>query len=92
MATKNAAFYSCKGGRPETLKSHRQYQAALKNAGECGQVWITKDRRQRQVHESASGGWMTAKPDEYLAVDLKPVLLEAGLIESDTGVVAGARE
>lgn len=81
MATKNAAYYSCKAGRPDTLKSHRQRNAAMKAAGEMGQIWVTADNRQRQVYESASGGWMTAEPDVFLALDLKPLLLKEGLIE-----------
>ncbi|MBZ9574560.1 hypothetical protein [Modicisalibacter sp. MOD 31.J] len=81
MPTKNAPYYSCKAGRPETLKSHRQRHAAMKAAGEMGQIWITADNRQRQVHESSSGGWMTAEPEKFLAVDLKPLLLEEGMIE-----------
>lgn len=81
MPTKSAPFYSCKAGRPETLKSHRQLNAAKSAAGEMGQVWMTDEKRQRQIHASAAGGWLTVTPDEFLAVDLKPLLLEAGLIE-----------
>jgi hypothetical protein len=47
MPTKNATFYSCKAGRPETIKSHRERSAALKAAGEMGQIWITQEGRQR---------------------------------------------
>lgn len=82
MAQKNAPFYSCKAGRPETLKSHRQFNAALKAAGEFGQVWLTAEGRQRQVHASSGGGWMTSKPDVGVVIELRPILLEQGLIEA----------
>jgi len=82
MPTKDAAFYSCRAGRPETLKSHRQLDAAMKAAGEWGQVWITAEGRQRQIHESSAGGWMMVKPQEGVAIEMKPLLLSEGLIVS----------
>ena len=83
MATKNAAFYSCKAGRPDTIKSHRAQAAAQAVAGELGQIWITESGKQRQVHMSSAGTWMTVEPDSYLAVDLKAALKTEGLIESN---------
>jgi hypothetical protein len=83
MATINAAFYSCKAGRPDTIKSHRVRSAALVAAGELGQIWITESGKQRQVHMSSAGTWMTVEPDSYLAVDLKAALKTEGLIESN---------
>jgi hypothetical protein len=50
-------------------------------AGECGQIWITEDGRQRQVHMASNGHWMTVKPDEFLAADLEGSLRKQGLIE-----------
>lgn len=81
MATKNAAYYSCKAGRPETVKSHRTLKAALNAAGEMGQIWNSEFGRQRQVHMSSNGEWMTVKPDDDLAVDLEGELRKQGLIE-----------
>lgn len=83
MATRNANYYSVKPGRPESLKSHRTRNAALKAAGECGQIWDNdpKNLRQRQVHKSTAGTWMTAKPDESVAMDIKALIDKAGLID-----------
>ena len=79
MATKNAPFYSCRAGRPDTIRSHRNRKAAVAKAGECGQIWDTERCVQRQVHASAAGGWMTVEPDS-IAVDLKAELIKYELI------------
>lgn len=81
MATKNAPFYSCRAGRPDTIKSHRTRNAAMNAAGEMGQMWDTENRKQRQVHRSTAGGWMTVSPEEGLATDLRGALIEYGLID-----------
>jgi len=57
--------------------------AAQAAAGELGQIWITESGKQRQVHMSSAGTWMTVEPDSYLAVDLKAALKTEGLIESN---------
>lgn len=83
MATKNAPFFSRKPGRPDSIKSHRKRSAALAAAGECGQIWDTEKKTQRQVHESAAGGWLTVTPEEWLGVDLRAELLAHGLIDEE---------
>ena len=48
-------------------------------AKEHGQIWITETGTQRQIHELASGGWGTFKPDS-MAPDLQSELKSLGLI------------
>ena len=89
MPTRNAPFYSRRPGDDQPIRSHRKYSAALKAASELGQIWLTDSARQRQVHMSAAGSWMTVKPDEFLAVDLRQQLIEQSLIDPpqpDTGL------
>lgn len=50
MASKNAAFYSCKFNRAETIKSHRTLEAAIKAAGDFGMVFDRANNIERQVH------------------------------------------
>lgn len=50
MASKNAAFYSCKFNRPETIKSHRTLDAAIKAAGDFGMVFDKESMKEHQVH------------------------------------------
>lgn len=47
MASKNAAFYSCKFNRPETIKSHRTLEAAIKAAGDFGMVFDIENNTER---------------------------------------------
>lgn len=82
VATKNASFYSCRAGKPDAIKSHRTRLAAMKAAGEFGQIWITEHDTQRQVHRAADGSWMSVSPERGLAVDLKGSLIEHGLIDN----------
>lgn len=82
MASKRAAVYSCKAGRLETVKGHRTRAAAEKAAGEMGQIWVTADQRQYQVHRRHGGGWMTVNPEPGLATDLRSALVERGLIDA----------
>lgn len=81
MAANKAAFYSCKAGKPETVKSHRLRRAALSAAGEMGQIWDSERAIQRQVHMSTNGNWMTVAPDEFLAADLAGTLRKQGLVD-----------
>lgn len=90
MATKNALFYSCRAGRPDTIKSHRTRKAAMSSAGEMGQIWDSSNKRQRQVHRSAAGGWMTVEPEKGLATDLRAALLEYELIARENADVSQA--
>jgi hypothetical protein len=83
MPTKNAAFYSCKAGRPDTLRSHRLREAAVKAAGEYGQIWDGALLRQRQVHQTTDGKVGTFTPDGC-ALNLKALLVEKTLI-ADVG-------
>ena len=50
MATKNAAFYSVKFNRPDTIKSHRTELAAIKSAGDYGMILETESKKQFQIH------------------------------------------
>ena len=50
MATKNAAFYSAKFNRPDTIKSHRTESAAIKAAGDYGMIFETASEKQYQIH------------------------------------------
>lgn len=83
MTTKGAAFYSCRAGRPETIKGHRTKGAAINAAGEFGQIWDSARAEQRQVHLLANGTWGTFNPERFTAVDLKEELLKEGLIDLD---------
>lgn len=90
MATKGAPFFSCKAGRPDTIKSHRTRETAINAAGEFGQIWDSARSVQRQVHRLANGGWGTFDPERFTAVDLKEELLKEGLIDLDPDPVVGS--
>lgn len=83
MRKRTWPFYSCKAGRSEQVKCHRTRKAALAAAGEMGQIWLTAESRQRQVHWSANGSWMTTKPDPHLSADLRGTLVSTGVIAPD---------
>lgn len=85
MARKNAPFYSCKAGKPESIKAHRLRSAALNSAGEHGQIYETQTGRQRQVHMSAADTWMTVSPEQGWSFDLKGALLQQCLVTADAG-------
>ncbi|MEZ8733790.1 hypothetical protein [Vibrio sp. 10N.239.312.D08] len=55
MASKNAAFYSCKFNRPETIKSHRTLASAIKMAGDYGMIFDRRANIERQVHMMSNG-------------------------------------
>lgn len=83
MATKDALYYSCRAGRPDTVKSHRTRSAAINAAGEFGQIYDSGKGRQRQVHRAVTGDWITVEPDKHLAVDLASALHEYGLLSDN---------
>jgi hypothetical protein len=80
MPTVNAPYYSCKAGRPDVIKSHRKREAAIRNAGECGQIWDTEQARQYTVHEMADGTWKACSPND-LSADLSAALYSSGLVK-----------
>jgi hypothetical protein len=90
MAIKGAPFYSCRAGRPETIKGHRTKGAAINAAGEFGQIWDSARAEQRQVHLLANGTWGTFNPERFTAVDLKEELLKEGLIDLEPDSVEGS--
>jgi hypothetical protein len=48
-------FWSCKINRPDTLKKHRLFSAAIKKAGDHGFVFDAESNRVFQVMEMADG-------------------------------------
>ena len=84
MATKNAPYYSSKPNRPESLKSHRSLAAAMKAAGEDGQVWNNETKTQLQVHEMANGDWKTVDADGRVGPKMKELLESQGLINQES--------
>lgn len=82
MPSKRAAFYSCKAGRVDTVKGHRTQTAAEHAAGEMGQIWVTEEKHQYQVHRRHGGGWVTVTPEVGWSTDLRGALLEKGLIDA----------
>lgn len=50
MATKNAAFYSVKFNRADTIKSHRTESAAIKAAGDYGMIFDAENKKQFHIH------------------------------------------
>lgn len=84
MASKNAAFYSCKFNRPETIKSHRTLTAAMKAAGDFGMVFDTETNTEKQVHLMSNNRLMSFSKGSENHLSMKfnfsDKLIEFGLI------------
>ncbi|MCY9864979.1 hypothetical protein OTK49_20905 [Vibrio coralliirubri] len=84
MASKNAAFYSCKFNRSETIKSHRTLEAAIKAAGDFGMVFDKGLNIERQVHRMANNQLSSfaegSRSHESMDFKFSDELLKLGLI------------
>lgn len=84
MATKNAAYYSCKFNRPETIKSHKTKPAAIKAAGDFGIIYESETDTEYQIHLMANNSLLAFSSDreQYSEMDFKMsvVLKEKGLL------------
>lgn len=84
MASKNAAYYSCKFNRAETIKSHRTLEAAIKTAGDFGMVFERESSTERQVHLMSNNQMKSfpegSKNHEYMDFKFVNALLELELI------------
>lgn len=85
MATKNAPYYSCKFNRPDTIKSHKTKDSAIKSAGNFGMIFDTQDSTEKLVLLMATNKLHAFSPGttHYQAMNfsMEDNLIKLGLIE-----------